>query len=77
MKGFHKIDFIFCTFNILTTAKLYEMRGFNKITTSDYCELFIDISRDILLDDKLLFIPSSFERQLKSNSPKSVKQHNK
>ena len=47
--------------------------GFNGITTSDHCWFFLDLSRDVLLKGKTTKFPSPFERQLKSNSPKSVR----
>ena len=51
------------------------MTGFNDITTSDHCGFFLDLSRDIILKGKTTQIPSPFERQLKSNSPKSVRKY--
>ena len=51
------------------------MTGFNDITTSDHCGFFLDLSRDVLLKGKTTSIPSPFERQLKSNSPKSVRKY--
>ena len=51
------------------------MTGFNDITTSDHCGFFLDLSRDVLLKGNTTEIPSAFERQLKSNSPKSVRKY--
>ena len=51
------------------------MTGFNNITTSDHCGFFLDLSRDVILKGKATQIPSPFERQLKSNSPKSVRKY--
>ena len=56
--GFQKIDFILCSFNILTTVIKCGMTGFNEITTSDHCRLFLDISRDIILKEKNSFHPT-------------------
>ena len=49
------------------------MTEFNDITTSDHCGFFLDLSRDVILKGKTTQIPSPFERQLKLNSPKSVR----
>ena len=51
------------------------MTGFNDIATSDHCGLFLDLSRDVLLEGKTIKISSPFERQLKSNSPKYVRKY--
>ena len=75
LKGLNRIDFFLCSLNILTTILRCEMTGFNDITTSDHCRSFIDLSRDVLLKGKTTKIPSLFERQLKSNSPQSVKKY--
>ena len=75
--GSHKIDFIFCTVNILATVKKCGMIGFNEITTSDHCGLFMDVSRDVLLNDKITSIPFPLEKKVKSNSPTSVNKYKK
>ena len=51
------------------------MTGFNDVTTSDHCGLFLDLTRDVLLKGKTTTIPSPFECQLKSKSPKSVRKY--
>ena len=51
------------------------MTEFNDITTSDHCGFFLDLSRGILLKGRITKLPSPFERQLKSNSPKSVRKY--
>ena len=51
------------------------MTEFNDITTSYQCGFFLDLSRDIILKGKTMKIPSPFESQLKSNSPKSVRKY--
>ena len=74
-KGLNRINFCLCSLNILTTALRCGMTGFNDIATSDYCGFFLNLSRDILLKRKITKIPSPFERQLKSNSPKYVRKY--
>ena len=75
LKGSDRIDFFLCSLKILTTILRCGMTGFNDITTSDHCRFFLDLSRDVILKGKITQIPSPFERQLKSNSPKTVKKY--
>ena len=75
LKGSDRLDFSLCSIQILNTILKYGMTGFNDITTSDHCGFFLDLSRDVLLKGKTTPIPSPFERQLKSNSPKSVRKY--
>ena len=51
------------------------MTGFNAITISDHYGFFIDLSRNVTLKGKTINIPSPFERQLQSKSPKSVRKY--
>ena len=75
LKGSDRIDFFLCSLKILTTILGCGMTGFNNITTSDHCGFFLDLSRDVILKRKTTQISSPFERQLKSNSPKSVRKY--
>ena len=52
LKESNRIDFFLCSLNILTTVLRCGMTGFNDITTSDHCVFFLDLSRDILLQEK-------------------------
>ena len=51
------------------------MTGFNEVTTLDHCGFFLDLNRDLLLKGKTTTIPSPFERQLQSKSPKPVRKY--
>ena len=73
LRGSDRIDFILCSLAILTTVLRCGMTGFNDVITSDHCGFFIDLTRDVLLKGKATTIPSPFECQLQSKSPKSVK----
>ena len=75
LNGSDRIDFFLCSLNILTTILRCGMTGFNDITTSNYYEFFLDLSRDVILKGKTTKNSSPFERQLKSNSPKSVRKY--
>ena len=45
------------------------MIAFNEVTTTDHCELFLDLSRTIVLRNRCTPIPSPFNRKIQSNSP--------
>ena len=76
LRGSERIDCILCSLAILTTVLRCGMTGFNEVTTtSDHCGFFLDLTRDVLLKGKTTTIPSPFERQLQSKSPKSVRKY--
>ena len=72
LRGLDRIDFLLYAMDILTTILRCGMTGFNDITTSDHCGFFLDLSRNVILKGKTTTLPSFFERQLQSKSPKSV-----
>ena len=75
LRGFERIDFILCFLAILTAVLRCGMTGFNEVTTLDHCGFFLDLTRDLLFKGKTTTIPSPFERQLQSKSPKSVRKY--
>ena len=75
LRDLDRIDFILCSMDILITILRCGMTGFNDITTSDHCGFFLDLSRDVILKGKTATIPSPFEIQLQSKSPKSVRKY--
>ena len=70
LRGSERTDFILCSLAIPTTVLRCGMTRFNEVTTSNHCGFFLDLTRDVLLKGKTTTIPSSFERQLQSKSPK-------
>ena len=73
--GSDRIDFLLYSMYILTIILRCGMSGFNDITTFDHCGFFLDLSRDVILKGKITTIPSPFEHQLQSKSPKSVRKY--
>ena len=45
IRGSDKIDFIFCSYNILKAVTSCGMNAFNEITVPDHCGLFLDIKK--------------------------------
>ena len=52
LRGFHRINFMFCSLVILTTVLRCDMTRFNDVITSDHCGLLIDLTRDVILKGK-------------------------
>ena len=52
IRGSDKIDFLFCTYNIIKAVTRCGMTTFNEITVSDHCGLFIDVTKDTVMKDK-------------------------
>ena len=77
IRGSDKIDFLFCTYNILKAVPLCGMTAFNEITVLDHCGLFIDVKKDIVLKDKIIEVISPFSRKLQSNYPKVIRHYKK
>ena len=75
IRGLDKIDFLFCTYNILKTIILCGMTAFNEIIVSYHCGLFIDAKKDAVLKDKIDEVISPFSRKLQSNSPKVIRHY--
>ena len=53
------------------------MTAFNKITSAYHRGLYIDISRELSLENLEITIPSFFERKLQSSSPHAVRKYKK
>ena len=70
----HKTDILyFCTFNLLIAITSSGVTEFGAITQSDYRAIFIDRSYNILLNNIFYYIPSLFDRKLRSKCPRSTK----
>ena len=77
IRGLDKIDFLFCTYNILKTIILCGMTAFNEIIVSDHYGLFIYVKKDVVLKDKIVEEISPFSRKLQSNSSKVIRHYKK
>ena len=54
-----------------------DMTAFNEVTTTDHCRQFLDLSKTIVLRNRITPIPCPFDRKLQSNSPIAVRRDNK
>ena len=63
-EGSTQIDFILCSFNLLTKLKQSGMTTFNEITFSDHRDLYIYLSRKALLKNLEITIPYFSEIKL-------------
>ena len=77
IRGTHQFDFCICTYNLLKAVKLCGMTGFNDITTSDYCELYLDLQAEAIANPQNQSTPSPFERKLYSKSPQAINTYKK
>lgn len=69
LRGSNRIDFLLCTYNILTQVYQYEATGFNEVLTSDHRGFFLDLKRDSIFKKKEIVTssPSNQKNLLKTH----------
>ena len=50
IRGTYRNNFYLCTYNLLKTVKLCGMTGFNNITNSDHCGLYLDLQAEAIVN---------------------------
>ena len=73
IRGSHRIDFYVCIYNLLKVVKLCGMTGFNDITTSDHCGLYLDLQVEAISNPQNQSTTPPFERELNSKSPQAIR----
>ena len=67
MHSTKQIYFIFYSIKILMTLQQCGMTGFFELTTTDHRGLHMDLSYNILLNNKTIYFPSPFNRKSNRN----------
>ena len=77
IRGSNRIDFLFCTYNILKVVTQWGITAFNELTVSYLYGLFIDIKKDKVTKDNTIEEPSLFLQKTTIQFPKALKQYKK
>ena len=76
-RGSNIIYFLFFSYNISKKVQQIKMTGFNEVTTSDCCRIFIDISNEIMIKHNMKVTSSPLEGNLQSTRLQAVKRYRK
>ena len=73
IRGKERIDFIFCTLDIVQACSNSGITGYGEVTATDYRGLFIEFRREILLQNLIIDIPPPNNRILKLSWPRYIR----